>query len=132
MRVPAIVTDYCLSICSANFNERVDKNASTRNPRSYAETGEYAIFEFDLGSTFNYAEMAALIAPRPFMVEHGHFDGVSDDWTTAYEYAKVRYLYAAKLSLAERTEMERFVGLHTINGNGTFDLHLSRRALRRC
>ncbi|MFO0455139.1 MAG: dienelactone hydrolase family protein, partial [Planctomycetota bacterium] len=85
MRVPAMVTDYCLSICSADFNEWVDKNASTRNPRTYANMGEYEIFEFDLGSTFNYAEMAALIAPRPFMVERGHFDGVADDWTVAYE-----------------------------------------------
>ncbi len=121
MRVPAIVTDYCLSICSADFNEWVDKNASTRNPRSYVGMGEYEIFEFDLGSTFNYAEMAALIAPRPFMVERGHFDGVADDWTVAYEYAKVRHLYAAKLGIGDRTEIEYFVGPHTINGQRTFD-----------
>ena len=47
-------------------------------------TGEYEIFEFDLGSTFNYAEMAALIAPRPFMVERGHFDGVGSDEDVAF------------------------------------------------
>ena len=121
MRIPALVTDYCLSICSADFNEWVDKNASTRNPHSYSNKGEYEIFEYDLGSTFNYAEMAALIAPRPFMVERGHFDFVADDWTVAYEYAKIRYLYAAKLGIADRTEIEWFVGPHTIHGRGTFD-----------
>ena len=121
MRVPALVTDYCLSICSADFNEWVDKNASTRNPRSYMNTGEYEIFEFDLGSTFNYAEMAALIAPRPFMVERGHFDGVADDWTVAFEYAKVRHLYAGRLKIPERTEIEWFDGPHKIHGKGTFD-----------
>jgi dienelactone hydrolase len=121
MRVPALVTDYCLSICSADFNEWVDKNASTRNPRSYAQMGEYEIFEFDLGSTFNYAEMAALIAPRPFMVERGHFDGVADDWTVAWEYAKVRHLYAARLGIPERTTIEWFAGPHKIHGRGTFD-----------
>lgn len=63
------MTDYCLSICSADFNEWVLKNASTRHNFSYIWTGEYEIFEWDLGSTFNYAEMAALICPRPFMVE---------------------------------------------------------------
>ena len=120
MRVPALVPDYCLSICSADFNEWVDKNASTRNPRTYADKGEYEIFEFDLGSTFNYAEMAALIAPRPFMVERGHHDGVADDWTVAYEYAKVRNLYAAKLKLPERTEIEYFDGPHSINGKATY------------
>lgn len=121
MRVPPLVTDYCLSICSADFNEWVDKNASTTNPRSYVWSGEYEIFEFDLGSTFNYAEMAALIAPRPFMVERGHFDGVADDWTVAAEFSKVRYLYAAKLGLADRCRIEWFVGPHKINGQGTYD-----------
>ncbi len=120
MRIPALVTDYCLSICSADFNEWVLKNASTRHNFTYMWTGEYEIFEWDLGSTFNYAEMAALICPRPFMVERGHFDGVgTDDWV-GYEYGKVRHLYAAKLKIGERTEIEWFVGPHTINGVGTY------------
>jgi len=121
MRVPALVTDYCLSICSADFNEWVWKNASTRSPYSYVWTGEYEIFEFDLGSTFNYAEMAALIAPRPFMVERGHFDGVAPDEAVGYEFGKVRHLYAARLGIGDRCEIEWFVGPHTINGAGTFD-----------
>ena len=120
MRIPPLVTDYCLSICSADFNEWVWKNASTRGNYSYVWTGEYEIFEFDLGSTFNYAEMAALIAPRPFMVERGHFDGVAPDETVAYEYAKVRHLYSARLGLGDRTEIEWFVGPHTIHGEGTY------------
>ena len=112
---------YALSICSADFNEWVWKNASTRAKYSYVWTGEYEIFEFDLGSTFNYAEMAALIAPRPFMVERGHFDGVAPDEKVAHEFAKVRRLYAAQLGLPERCAIEWFVGPHTINGKGTFD-----------
>ncbi len=121
MRIPALVTDYCLSICSADFNEWVLKNASTRHPFSYVGTGEYEIFEWNLGETFNYSEMAALICPRPFMVERGHFDGVATDQWVAYEYAKVRNLYAARLKIGERTEIEWFDGPHTINGQGTFD-----------
>ncbi len=121
MRVPPVVTDYCLSICSADFNEWVDKNASTRNPHSYVTTGEYEIFEWDLGSTFNYAEMAGLIAPRPFMVERGHHDGVASDETVGFEFAKVRYLYQGKLKLPGRCEIEWFDGPHTINGEGTFE-----------
>jgi dienelactone hydrolase len=120
MRIPPLVENYCLSICSADFNEWVWKNASTRAPQSYVWTPEYEIFEFDLGSTFNYAEMAALIAPRPFMVERGHFDGVSVDEEVAHEFAKVRHHYAARLGLGDRTEIEWFVGPHTINGKGTF------------
>lgn len=125
MRVPALVTDYCLSICSADFNEWVLKNASTRHRFSYVWTGEYEIFEWNLGGTFNYAEMAALICPRPFMVERGHFDRVGEDHWVAYEYAKVRHLYAAQLGIGERTEIEWFDGPHTIHGQGTFEF-LSR------
>jgi dienelactone hydrolase len=120
MRIPALVKNYCLSICSADFNEWVAKNASTRLPFSYVWTGEYEIFEFDLGSTFNYAEMAALICPRPFMVERGHTDGVSTDEWVSYEFAKVRYLYSHRLKIPDRCEMEVFDGPHTINGQGTF------------
>lgn len=120
MRIPPLVPDYCLSICSADFNEWVWKNASTSSNYSYVWTGEYEIFEFDLGSTFNYSEMAALIAPRPFMVERGHFDGVSSDERVAYEFAKVRHLYQAKLGIGDRCEIEFFTGPHTINGKGTF------------
>ena len=120
MRVPALVTDYCLSICSADFGEWVWKNASTRSPYSYVWTGEYEIFEFDLGGTFNYAEMAALIAPRPFMVERGHFDGVQPDETVAYEFGKIRFLYGARLKMPDRCAIEFFDGPHTINADGTF------------
>ena len=123
MRIPPLVPNYCLSICSADFNEWVWKNASSdpRNPYSYVWTGEYEIFEFDLGSTFDYAEMAALIAPRPFMVERGHFDGVAPDEAVAHEFARVFHLYNARLHLGDRCEIEWFAGPHTIHGKGTFD-----------
>lgn len=121
MRVPALVTDYCLSICSADFNDWVWKNASTLTPYSYVWSGEYEIFEFNLGDTFNYSEMASLIAPRPFMVERGHFDGVAPDERVAYEFAKVRHLYQAKLGIGDRCEIEWFPGPHTIHGEGTYD-----------
>lgn len=120
MRVPPLVSEYCLSICSADFNEWVWKNAATWSDYSYAGKGEYEIFEFDLGSTFNYAEMSWLICPRPFMVERGHFDGVAPDETVAWEYAKTRRHYDL-LGLGDRTEMEVFVGPHTIHGVGTFE-----------
>jgi dienelactone hydrolase len=120
MRVPAIVERYCLSICSADFNEWVWKNASTSSPYSYVATGEYEIFEFDLGNTYNYAEMAGLIAPRPFMVERGHRDAVGPDTQVSYEFAKIRLLYA-DLKIPERTTIEYFDGPHTIHGVGTFD-----------
>ena len=121
MRIPALVPEYCLSICSADFNDWVWKNASTTSPYSYVWTNEYEIFEFGLGNHFNYAEMAAFIAPRPFMVERGHFDGVAPDERVGLEFAKVNRLYSARLGLTDRCRIEWFSGPHTINGKGTFD-----------
>lgn len=120
MRVPALLDKYCLSICSADYNEWIWKNASTRHKPSYVFTGEYEMFEFNLGNTFNYAEMSWLICPRPFMVERGHHDGVAPDEWVAYEYAKTHRHYALQ-GLADKTEIEYFNGPHTINGQGTFE-----------
>jgi dienelactone hydrolase len=119
MRVPAILPRYCLSICSGDFNEWIWKNVSIAFPASYMFSNEYDMYEFNLGNTFNYAEMAALISPRPFMVERGHDDTVGIDEWVAYEYAKVRRLYS-KLGLEDRTAIEFFPGGHMINGKGTF------------
>jgi dienelactone hydrolase len=126
MRVPALLEDYCLSICSGDFNEWIVKTSSTDLPMGYLFTGEWEMFEFDLGNTFNYAEMASLIAPRPFMVERGHRDGVGLDEWVAFEYAKVRRRYA-DLGIAERTEIAFFEGGHEIRAEATFpflDKHL--------
>ena len=120
MRIPAVVERYCLSICSGDFNEWVRKNASVEYPGSYMFTNEYEIFEWDLGHTFNYAEMALLIAPRPFMVERGHNDGVGASEWVGYEMGKVLKGYS-KLGIQDRAEIEWFEGPHTINGVGTFD-----------
>jgi dienelactone hydrolase len=119
MRVPALLPRYCLSICAGDFNEWIRKNVSLDYPSSYMFSGEYEMPEFNLGQTFNYAEMTALIAPRPFMVERGHDDGVGVDEWVAYEYAKVRRLYS-RLRIPERTEIEFFAGGHEIHGQGTF------------
>jgi len=120
MRTPAVLKDYCLSICSGDFNEWVRKCVSNDLPMSYIHTHEYEIWEWNMGRTFNYAEMAALIAPRPFMVERGHNDGVGIDEWVNYEFAKVRRLYN-KLLIGERATIEHFDGPHMIHGVGTYE-----------
>jgi len=121
VRLPPMLERYCLSICSADFNDWARKVAGT-NPRgrySFMYTIEWEMPYFDMGSTFNYAELAYLMVPRPFMVERGHHDTVAPDEWVAYEYAKVRWLYA-QLGLADKTEIEYFNGGHAINAEGTF------------
>ena len=120
MRLPAMLEKYCLSICSGDYNEWIAKNASTTFKGSYMFSGEYEIFEWNLGNTFNYAEMSWLICPRPFMVERGHFDGVGVDEMVAYEYAKTKRRYDL-LGIGDRCEFEYFNGPHEIHAVGTFD-----------
>ena len=119
MRVPAILDRYCLSICSGDFNEWVVKNTNIDRPESYMFTMEYDMYEFGLAERFNYAEMAALIAPRPFMVERGHRDGVAPDEWIGREFAKVKRTYD-ELNLADRVEIAYFNDGHRIDGAGTF------------
>ena len=122
--------ETCLSICSADYNEWIWKNVSARSQYSYLYGGEYDMPEFNMGNTFNYAELSWMIFPRPFMVERGHEDGVAPDEWVAYEYAKTRKLFD-KLGAGDKTTIEIFNGPHTIHGVGTFEFlrkHLSARA----
>jgi len=120
VRVPTVLEGYCLSICSGDFNQWTRKVASTDEPFSFMRTIEWEMPYWNLGQTFDYAEMAYLMLPRPFMAERGHLDGVGRDHWVAHEYAKVRWLYS-QLGLADRTEIEFFQGGHSINGEGTFE-----------
>ena len=119
VRVPPLLERYCLSICSADFNDWARKVASTASRYSFMFTLEWEMPYFDMGRAASYAELAALMLPRPFMVERGHADPVAPDEWVAFEYARVRRLYDI-LGLGDRTEIEFFDGPHTIHGQGTF------------
>jgi len=127
VRVPPLLDGYALSICSADFNEWVWKTTSVDARYSYLITPEYDMYEWDFANVVNYAELAILMAPRPFMVERGHDDGVAPDEWVAYEFARVRRFYD-KLGLPDRATIEFFNGPHTIHGIGTFEF--LRRHLR--
>jgi dienelactone hydrolase len=119
MRIPAVLEDYSAVICSGDFNQWTRKVADISYPHGYMNTKEWEIYDWNLGQTFDYAEMASLIFPRPFMVERGHHDLVGTDSWVAYEYARVRYLYA-QFGRSERTEIEFFQGGHSVNDQNTF------------
>lgn len=119
MRVPPLVDRYCLSICSGDFTDFVRSIATNEDRYGYIFTGEYEIPEWNMGHVANYAELAMLMAPRPFMVEQGHRDGGAPTEWVAGEYGKVCRHYDF-LKIGDRTEIEFFDGPHTINGQDTF------------
>ena len=120
VRVPTLLERYSLSICSGDFNNWTRKVAATDERFSFMYTIEWEMPYFNMGNTFDYAEMTYLMLPRPFMVERGHHDRVGRDQWVAHEYAKVRWLYT-QLGLPDKTAIEYFNGGHTINGQGTFE-----------
>ena len=129
MRVPPFEPRYKLSICSADYDEWVRKNAVDHAPYSYVFTPEYEIFEWNMGRLANYAELSWLVWPRPFMVERGHDDGVAPDEWVAWEFAKTKRHFV-KLGDGDAAEIEWFDGPHAINGRGTYDFldrHLDPR-----
>ena len=119
VRVPAVLENYCLSICSGDYNAWTRKVAATDYPNGFMSSIEWEMPYFNMGNTFDYAELAALIFPRPFMVERGRHDGVARDRFVAYEYATIQWLYE-QYGLADRTEIEYHNGGHTIYGEGTY------------
>lgn len=120
VRVPAVIPDYCLSICSGDFNQWTRKVADPDFPRGFMKSIEWEMPYWNLGNTYDYAEMVALIFPRPFFVERGHHDLVSTDAWVSHEYGKVRHLYA-RFGMADRTGIEFFHGGHSIHGDGSFE-----------
>ena len=119
MRVPVILERYAVSICSGDFNEWTFKNVSTDLSFGYVFGAAYERPDFNMGMTYGYAELAALMVPRPFMVERGHDDAVASDEWVAFEYAKVNRLYT-RLKIPHLTEIEYFDGPHMIHGAGTY------------
>ncbi len=122
VRVPPILQSYCLSICSGDFNSWTRKVAATDERWSFMYNKDQDSWEmpyFNEGSTFDYAEMAYLMTPRPFMVERGRWDLTGRDRWVAYEYAEVARLYT-QFGQPDNTEIEFFNGGHTIYGEGTF------------
>ena len=120
VRVPPLLDRYALSICSGDFNEWIVKLTTPDAPYTYMFTPEYEIGEWNLGNIANHAELAKLMAPRPFMVERGHRDGVGVDEWVSYEYAKVRRFYD-EMGIGDRTAIEFFNGPHMIHGVGTIE-----------
>ena len=119
LRLPALIDDYALSISSAYFNMWPLKAMSTDHQNTYMRTSSIGIYVFNQGNTFGHAELANLVAPRPFMVESGLQDGVARHAWVGYEFGKVKRLYTL-LGVEERAQLGFFVGGHEIDAATTF------------
>jgi len=115
LRVPPFDERFQVVVCGGDFNEWIRKLTSPEAPYSYMFTKEYEILEWNMAAVASHAELAQIIAPRPFLVERGHRDGVGVDEWVSYEYAKVRRFYD-EAGIGDRTGIAFFNGPHRVDG----------------
>jgi dienelactone hydrolase len=119
LRVPPLLDDFKLAICSAYFNQWPRKAMDPNYSTSYLNNGSIGVLEFNQGNTFGHAEMAQLMAPRPYMVENGYYDGVKPDEWAAYEFAKVKRVYQL-LGVGDRAVFGSHIGGHEVHADTIF------------
>lgn len=119
LRVPVYVDDYTLSICSAYFNQWPRKVMSTQHSNTYMRTSSIGVYEFNMGNTLGHAEMAMLLAPKPFMVETGYQDGVAPHEWVGYEFTKVQRVYD-HLGIGGRAVLGFHMGGHEVHADTIF------------
>lgn len=120
LRVPPLLPQFKAAVCAGDFNEWIRKLVTLDYNFSYVFTVEYELLEWNLAWVASHAEMAQMMAPRPFMVERGHRDMVGDDEWVAFEYAKVRRFYD-EAGLGDRTAIAFFNGPHKIEGSAALE-----------
>jgi dienelactone hydrolase len=126
LRVPVFDSRFRVVVCAGDFNEWVRKLVDPSLPYSYLYTQEYDVLEWGLANVASHGELAQLMAPRPFLVERGHRDGVGEDEWVAYEFAKVRRYYDEHRA-AGLAGITFFNGPHRIDGEEAlrwFERHL--------
>jgi dienelactone hydrolase len=123
MRVPPLLDRYALDICSGDFNDLLWSMTDVDSRGVFPFDDSYDLYEFNAVNVINYAEMACLMAPRPYMAEHGWQDGgdpVKTNESIGAEFVLVQHFYE-RMGIADRLAIEFFEGPHTINGKGTFE-----------
>jgi hypothetical protein len=109
-------------ICSGHFNDWNLKTTDLTEGTSFLfHKDTFDMFNFDILNKFNHSTLAALVAPRAFMVEIGSRDGVVMEPRrfVDVELARVTELYA-KLGIPDKGRIARFDGPHKIDGSEAY------------
>lgn len=120
--IPPFIKDFKAVVSSAYFNEGLRKVTAPNYATSYlfhGSPGSLGVYQFNQGNTFGHAELAMLIAPRPFMVENGYYDAVAPDAWAGSEFAKVKRLYQL-LGVKDRSVFGTHVGEHEVSASTVF------------
>lgn len=111
--VAPLVPEYRAVVCAGYLTDWAEKTTTPEHPNCYLWHNDDEMYNFDVLNHFNHGDLAALICPRPFMVETGLDDWVTPKEWVDQEYARVAALYA-DLGIPERTEIHWGKGGHQI------------------
>jgi dienelactone hydrolase len=115
----AVEPRIAVTVCAGHFNNWTPKTTAPDRGTSYMWHINREIYQWDILNRFGHAELAGMIAPRPFMVENGMMDAVSPlDWVQP-EWARVAALYK-RLGIPERAHIEHFPAGHMIWANESY------------
>jgi dienelactone hydrolase len=81
------------------------------DPKGYMPIRSECMYVWDQLNTFNHSDLASLVCPRPFFVEHGIEHGPNWIKWTGSEYKHVDALYS-QLGIADRQQLYMFPGGH--------------------
>jgi cephalosporin-C deacetylase-like acetyl esterase len=128
--------ELAVVVTAGHFNDWHKKLMSTEIHPPYSYTRSYItvdncldMFTFDVLNQLGHAELAALQAPRPYMVENGLRDPVSPKLWVEAEFAKVREVYA-RLGASDQAALCHFDGEHRFWGEESLIFlhkHLQRK-----
>lgn len=111
---------FCAAASIGFFNDRTRKMALLdERYSSFAETGGHHAFLRDHLGVFSDAELASLICPRPFLVQHGVNDGIGWPPMLEQEFDRARHHWE-QLGIGDRAEIQVFDGGHEVECAGLF------------
>ena len=103
--VPALLDKYAAVVCRADFGDWARQLGAVGESESWLYRAGWDLAVLNLANKWSAAELAGLVAPRPFRVAQRCGKETTEDEWAGYMHAKVHGWYA-RLGKPERTEIE--------------------------
>lgn len=105
---------FAVGITSGFFNDRQQKMV-VPDPRfgSFEKNNEEHAYVFGHLTAFGDADLASMVCPRPFMVQHGRLDAIAWWPQVVEEYERAR-THWSNLGLSARVNMDLHEGGHVV------------------
>ncbi|WP_444605814.1 dienelactone hydrolase family protein [Brachybacterium sp. AOP29-B2-41] len=116
-----LVERFAVGITSGFFNDRQNKMA-VPDPRfgSFEKNNEEHAYLFGHLTVFGDADLASMVCPRPFMVQHGRLDAIAW-WPQVVEEFDRAQIHWSNLGLGDRVNIDLHEGGHVVRAEPGVD-----------